>query len=263
MTETALQRNPTGMELLDRLSRQTSDPAAMVEIAKQIVALQVQQEQLRQAQERFEWEKLDREARVAYAEAIQKFKEDAPRLLRTKHVKIEKRDGTKGPEYWHVELDKACDLLIPALLKQNITHRWKSIDLPGGFVRVTCYLRHRLGHEEEGASLAGPADSSGGKNPIQGVGSSNTYLERYTLLSTLGLVPEGKDNDGNPPGMTQEQGEEFIRAMQEAATASDVMGIWTKAINAAKGLDPIDYRAMTVFTEARDAKLKELKKGAK
>lgn len=264
MTElTAIQRNPTGMEMLDRLSRSVNDPAAAVEIAKQIVALQIQQEQLRQAQERFEWEKLDREARVAYAEAIQKFKADAPRLLRTKHVKIEKRDGTAGPNYWHVELDKACDLLIPALLKVDITHRWKSADLPGGAVRVTCYLRHKLGHEEEGASLAGPADSSGGKNPIQGVGSSNTYLERYTLLSTLGLVPEGKDNDGNPPGMTQEHGDEFIRGIQEVTTASEVMAAWTEAINAAKKLDPIDYRAMTIFTEARDAKLKELKKVAK
>ena len=268
MADTALQRAaPTGMELLAELSRKVSDPQAAVELAKQIVELQTRQESLRQSHERFEWEKLDREAKVAFAEAFGQFKADAPKILKTKHVHFEKKNagpGDKPTDYWHVELDKACDLLIPALLKVGITHQWKSADLPDGRVRVTCILRHRLGHEQEGASLAGPADQSGGKNPIQGVGSSTSYLERYTFLATCGIVPAGTDNDGNPlTGMSNDDGAAFVEAIQNAETASDVMGEWTKAINAAKKLDPIDYRAMTLFTEARDERLKALKKGAK
>ena len=263
MTDTAIQRAPTGMELLAELSRKVSDPTAAVELAKQIVELQTRQEQLRQSYERFEWEKLDREAKVAFAEAFERFKADAPKILKTKHVFFPNKSGGQT-DYWHVELDKACDLLIPALLKVGITHQWNSTDLPDGRVRVTCILRHRLGHEQEGASLAGPADQSGGKNPIQGVGSSTSYLERYTFLATCGIVPTGTDNDGNPlTGMTNEEGGAFVEAIQNAETASDVMGEWTKAINAAKKLDPIDYRAMTLFTEARDERLKALKKGAK
>ena len=264
MTDTAIQRAaPTGMELLAELSRKVSDPQAAVELAKQIVELQTKQEGLRQSYERFEWEKLDREAKVAFAQAFEQFKADAPKILKTKHVNFPNKSGG-NTDYWHVELDKACDLLIPALLKVGITHQWNSTDLPDGRVRVTCILRHRLGHEQEGASLAGPADQSGGKNPIQGVGSSTSYLERYTFLATCGIVPTGTDNDGNPlTGMTNEEGGAFVEAIQNAETASDVMGEWTKAINAAKKLDPIDYRAMTLFTDARDERLKALKKGAK
>lgn len=255
---------PTGMELLDRLSRTVTDPQAAVEIAKQIVDLQTRSEELRQSRDRFEWEKLDREAKVAFAQAFQKFKEEAPRILKTKHVKITSRDPNKtGAEYWHVELDKACDLLIPALLKVDITHWWVAEDLPSGYVRCTCFLRHKLGHVEKGASLAGPADTSGGKNPIQGVGSSNNYLQRYTLLSTLGMVAEGKDNDGNPPGINQERGNELIEAIRAEDTAVSVFAAWKAAIEECKKLDPIDYRAAMVFTEARDERLKEIKKAAK
>jgi hypothetical protein len=258
--DTAIQRTPTGMELLAELSRKVSDPQAAIAIAQQIVELETKREAFLQDRERFEWEKLDREARVAFAESFQKFKQDAPKILKTKHVEFPNKTGGKT-DYWHVELDRACDLLIPALLKVDITHRWKSADLPGGMTRVTCFLRHRLGHEEEGASLAGPADQSGGKNPIQGVGSATSYLERYTFLATCGIVPAGADNDGNLlSGMTQEEGAIFVEAIQTAESPKNVMAEWIKAIEKAKSLTPIDYRTMTVFTEARDKRLMAIKR---
>lgn len=163
----------SGIELLDRLARQVTDPQAAIEIARQVVELETRWETLRQSRDKFEWDKLERESKVAFAQAFKAFKDKAPKILKTKHVHFESRDSSKpATSYWHVELDKACELLIPALLAVGITHRWKSTDLPGGYTRVTCFLRHSLGYEEEGASLAGPADQSGGKNPIQGVGSS-------------------------------------------------------------------------------------------
>ena len=265
MNDTAIQRTaPTGMELLAELSRKVSDPTAAVELAKQIVELQTRQEGLRQSYARFEWEKLDRQAKVSFAQAFEQFKAQAPKILKTKHVNYPSKNGGKDTDYWHVELDKACDLLIPALLKEGITHQWMSTDLPDGRVRVTCILRHRLGYESEGASLAGPADQSGGKNAIQGVGSSTSYLERYTFLMTCGIVPTGTDNDGNPlTGMTNDEAGAFVAAMNEAEIASDVMKEWAKANDAAAKKDPMDYRAMVILRDARDERLKTLKKGAK
>jgi ERF superfamily len=262
MTQELATRQPSGMELLAELSRKVNDPQAAIEIAKQIVELETRWEGLRQSRDRFDWEKLEREAKVAFAEAFKAFKDDAPKILKTKHVFFESKKADTAPtSYWHVELDKACDLLIPALLKVGITHRWKSTDLPGGMTRVTCYLRHQLGYEEEGASLAGPADQSGGKNPIQGVGSSTSYLERYTFLATCGIVAAGKDNDGTEVnGITQGESDTLITAINEALEPVAVMGAWTVAIEAAKKFTPVDYRAMTILTAARDERLKELRK---
>jgi len=71
MTAHAIQkRELTGMELLAELARKTTDPQAAIEIAKQITELQIAQEKLRQAQERFDWEKQDRQDEVAFGEAL-------------------------------------------------------------------------------------------------------------------------------------------------------------------------------------------------
>lgn len=40
-------------------------------------------------------------------------------------------------------------------------------------------------------------DNSGSKNAIQAVGSTVTYLQRYTLLAATGLAAAGQDDDGD------------------------------------------------------------------
>ena len=49
---------------------------------------------------------------------------------------------------------------------------------------MTCVVSHRLGHSEENTLTAG-RDESGNKNNIQAVGSTITYLQRYTLKAAL------------------------------------------------------------------------------
>jgi len=256
--ELTTRREPTGMELLAELSRKVNDPQAAIEIAKQIVDLETKWEEMRQSRDRFEWEKLERQAKVAFAESFKKFKDDAPKILKTKHVQFPSRkEGAADTSYWHVELDKACDLLIPALLKVGITHRWKCADLPGGATRVTCYLRHNLGYEEEGASLAGPADQSGGKNPIQGVGSSVSYLERYTFLATCGIVAAGKDDDGQvSTGDLPEQ--DYVSILDNIASASieELKSIYFAGYKAAREVN--DKTAMNGIVAAKNKRLKEL-----
>ena len=64
-----------------------------------------------------------------------------------------------------------------------------------GSVTVTCHITHEAGHRES-VTLSGPPDDSGKKNKIQQVGSTVTYLQRYTLLSSLGLATADQDDDG-------------------------------------------------------------------
>jgi hypothetical protein len=247
-------QQPSGMELLAELARRNNDPQAAIEIAKQIVDLQVRQEELRQSRDRFDWEKLERESKVAYTQAFERFKAACPKILKTKHVNFPSKDSTKpNTSYWHVELDKACDLLIPALLKEGLTHRWKSTDLPGGATRVTCYIRHSLGYEEEGATLAGPADQSGGKNPIQGVGSSTSYLERYTFLATCGIVPTGIDNDG----ALSDESKELVEAVEKAETNEDLNKAYLSGQQ--KAMSAKDMTLVGLLTIAAQDRRKALK----
>jgi hypothetical protein len=65
---------------------------------------------------------------------------------------------------------------------------------------VTCRISHEKGHFEE-TSISAMADDSGAKNPIQAVGSTISYLQRYSCLALTGLATYDQDNDG----VTEEQ----------------------------------------------------------
>jgi hypothetical protein len=229
---------PTGMEILAQLARTNSDPAFAMEIGRQIVQLQSSMNELEQSKEKFAWERAEREAKRAFSEAITQFKENVPVILKTKRVSFEsKREGASKTEYWHAELDKICDILIPALVKLGITHRWKSAALSNGQTQVTCYLKHRLGYEEEGASMAAPPEQSGNKNPVQAVASTVTLLERYTLLASCGITVKGMDNDGQGALEEQEAMDEaafkqLASNMEMMATKGDLREAYLKAMDA-------------------------------
>lgn len=132
---------------------------------------------------------------IAVAEfnrAFQAFKSEAPSAIkRTGKVGYETKTGGRT-SYDHVELDYAVNALVPVLARHGLSHRWETKQ-DGVLITVTCHLEHELGHSRQ-ATLSGPADTSGSKNPIQAIGSAVTYLERYTFLSVTGMAA-GKDDD--------------------------------------------------------------------
>lgn len=65
-------------------------------------------------------------------------------------------------------------------------------------------LTHVGGHFEE-SRFQSPADASGGKNAIQGLGSANSYGKRYTIKDLLNLEEQGVDDDGKGAGALEGQ----------------------------------------------------------
>lgn len=92
-------------------------------------------------------------------------------------------------------------------------------------IKVTCILSHRGGYSEEN-TLAGPADSSGSKNAIQAIGSTLTYLQRYTLTQALGLAAsDDDDGKGSEDLPISGAAEAAINSVRECK-ALDVMEAW-------------------------------------
>lgn len=79
----------------------------------------------------------------------------------------------------------------PILSRVGLSYRFRTEQ--GDRISVTCILSHKGGHSEE-TTLTGPADSSGNKNAIQAIGSTLTYLQRYTLVQMLGLAAADDDD---------------------------------------------------------------------
>jgi hypothetical protein len=131
------------------------------------------------------------EARKAFVHAMTSFKAEPLRVTRDKHVSY--GSGSGKTSYSHVSLANLVDAAVAGMSKHGLSHRWETHQ-EGSLISVTCVITHENGHAERTTLSASP-DTSGGKNPIQAVGSTVAYLERYTLMAALGLAASDMDND--------------------------------------------------------------------
>ncbi len=127
------------------------------------------------------WEK--NQARKAFDEAIAKAKAEIPTITRNATGHNSKR---------YADFAGIAKVVDPILSKHGLSYRFRSQQ--GERISVTCVLSHRDGHSEE-TTLTGPPDPSGSKNAIQAIGSTLTYLQRYSLVQMLGIAASN-DDDG-------------------------------------------------------------------
>ena len=193
--------------VLATIERLALDPTVSVEKMDHIL----------QMQERI----LDRRARMAFAEAIADAKAEMPAILKNKHVGFEsKKEGAAKTDYWHEELSEIARTIDPVLAKFGLSYRFRTIGKPGEPITVTCIVAHREGHEEE-TTLTGPHDASGNKNPLQAIGSSVTYLQRYTLKAGLGLSASRDDDAQASSGGMDMASDEQIASLTAVAAKAD------------------------------------------
>lgn len=141
------------------------------------------------------------QARRSYVADLAKAKQDLPLIHKDKRVYYEAKDKGKPPtDYRHATLGQICSIVGPILGKHGLTWSWPS-SREADRVKVVCKIQHRDGHSESGEPLFGPPDSSGSKNNIQALGSTLTYLQRYTLQAALGLgfVEDDDGRASTPP----------------------------------------------------------------
>lgn len=136
------------------------------------------------------WE--ENEARKAYNDAFSRFKEEQFQIFKDSTVDF--TFNGKRTYYKHTSLAHIVDTVVPLLAKHGLSHAWETTQKDGQ-IAVTCKVSHRDGHSES-ITLSGQPDTGAGKNSIQAIGSTVTYLQRYTLMSILGLASSDVDDDG-------------------------------------------------------------------
>ena len=199
------------------------------------------------------WER--RQAKRSYDVAMKAFKAESPRISKNSRVNFTSPKGTT--DYRHATLDHVCDAVIGGLSKFGISHRWK-VDQDGEWIKVTCILTHELGHAEE-TTLRGCADNTGNKNSIQAVGSTVTYLQRYTLLAATGLATSDSDDDGRgaaAEGISDKRRAEMCGEISRASTIAQLCQIYFFAVREARAAK--DRSAETAYIRAKDARKREL-----
>lgn len=168
------------------------------------------------------------EARKAFAEAMAEFKLNAPSLVKDKYVSFETGKGTTA--YWHATIGEVCEKVVSGLANHGFSHRWVPGRKEGGVLTITCVITHKMGHSEE-TTLEGGADASGGKNNIQAMSSTNTYLERYSLLAAVGLAPKDQpDDDGQGSEEDVNLAEDWIGKARLALTVEALESTWAMGV---------------------------------
>lgn len=214
-------------------------PMSLIQLAVSQNADIEKLEKLMQLQMRWE----ENEARKAFVVAMNAFKTNPPEIAKNK--KVSYGTGDKAVGYDYATLDQVCTQVTRGLSEHGITHRWK-IQQQDGRIRVTCILTHAAGHSEE-TTLEGSADTSGAKNSIQAIGSSVTYLERYSLLAATGLAVKNADNDGAGTWESLPFALEEIKASGNLEDLNSVYKRWFKEATTAK-----NFQAMQAIVSCKD-----------
>lgn len=183
------------------------------------------------------------QARKAFEVAFAAFKAEAPRLEKTKEVSF----GTTN--YKFTPLDHIANELGPLLAKHGLSYNWKQESAEA--ITVICVLRHAQGHSIENQLSAGK-DTSGSKNGIQAIGSTVTYLRRYTLLGVLGMATSDEDTDG----VTMGNALDFKASIESATDVEELERNYKEAIR--EGLKAKDPNALKLFMALKDKRAREL-----
>lgn len=110
------------------------------------------------------------------------------------------RNATGHNNKKYADLSAIAKVIDPILGQLGLSYRFRTQQADK--ISVTCILSHKDGHAEE-TTLCGPSDTTGNKNAIQAIGSTLTYLQRYSLVQMLGLAA-AEDDDGAKGGTKSE-----------------------------------------------------------
>lgn len=184
-----------------------------------------QLEKLLKLQERWETS----EAKKAYNKAMAEFKANPPKIDKDKRVSYKTSNGRM--DYRHASLANVCEKINTELSKHGLSASWTTKQ--NGSIIVTCKITHAQGHSEETA-LSAAADTTGSKNSIQAIGSTISYLSRYTLLCLTGLATVDQDDDGKQADPECISADEAIHIQNEIANVDGNMGKLLKFVKADK-----------------------------
>jgi hypothetical protein len=147
------------------------------------------------------WDAL--EARRAFDAAMAAARAELKPIAKKRLVDFPAKDeGKSRTTYKHESLGDVAEAIDPILAKFGLSYRFRTKAAPDQPITVVCIVTHAMGHAEEN-EITAKHDATGNKNSIQAIGSTITYLQRYTLKAALGLAA-AYDDDGKGAAAAEE-----------------------------------------------------------
>jgi len=143
---------------------------------------------------------MDKKAEQEFNEAFVRLRSKLPIIKKGDIVAYEnKKTGVMEEAFKFAKWEKVQALIDDIIAEEGFDLTFDSQVHPNG-TAVVAILHHRGGHTRKTSTPPIPIDSGGGKNNVQGVGSSMSYGQRYATKFALNLRFED-DDDGVRGGM--------------------------------------------------------------
>ncbi len=187
------------------------------------------------------WER--NQARKAFDEAVAQAKAEIKPIVKNR----------SGHNSKYADMAAVANAIDPIISKFGLSYRYRASQEEK--ISVTCILSHKMGHWEENP-LSGPPDKTGSKNDIQAIGSTLTYLQRYSLMLALGLAAS-QDDDGKAAGgdlITEEQVESLMTLITEIGTIDLPKFLKYLKVEKLEDLKAKDYQRAIDAAESKRAK---------
>ena len=140
-------------------------------------------ERLMDLQERWE----AKEAKKSYVQAMADFQAKCPTIICRK----------QGHNYKYAPMGDIIKQVGQLIADNGLSYRFEQ-ESKDDLISITCVASHINGHSER-LNLEGLSDNSGKKNAVQSIGSTITYLKRYSFLGVFGIATADEDIDGRVP----------------------------------------------------------------
>jgi hypothetical protein len=148
----------------------------------------VQLEKLMDLQERYEANQAKKDFNLAMSE----FQSLLPVI--ENHGVVDYTSSKGRTYYTYAKVEDIAAAIKPALKASGLSYRFTQ-EQQAEVITVTCIVTHRSGHSET-SKLTSGRDTSGGKDALKGIASTLSYLYRYLLKGSLGIITGGEDVEG-------------------------------------------------------------------
>lgn len=145
-------------------------------------------------------------AKAEYFEALSKFQDECPPIVKTKAGAKNKPGATTNAgqvRYHYAQLDDIRRIAGPKLREHGFSYDFDTEIVEGKsfagtaaiMCKVVCNLHHIGGHVKQ-STFSVPIEKSEYMSNPQSFGSARTFAMRYAFLDVTGLTTADKDNDG-------------------------------------------------------------------
>jgi hypothetical protein len=195
--------------ILSMIERAARDPSVDIDKLERLLKMQKDAAEAR--------------AKVAFDSAMAEMQPKLPVIDRKGRIEVREKDregkrtGALQQSTPYALWEDINEAIRPILAAHGFSLTFRVGKTDAGLITVTGILAHREGHRETD-TITLQHDSTGSKNAVQAVGSSNSYGKRYTAINLLNITTRGQDDDGKAAGapdtITEEQIGELVSLIE-------------------------------------------------